>query len=125
MGREPKPATKIHPNPGDLIEVQWEPTRLRQALFLRFTRTGTAVIRLDKVEPGALGVYHQTGEFSSTPRTIEGYCITRIIQTADDRAAAVQRTADLNAERQREREAHGGETPAERAMRLADEELSK
>lgn len=115
------PTVKVHPNAGDLVEVQWEPTKLRKAIFVRVNRAGGAVVRMDQLDARR----EPTGEFSTFTRTIEAWTITRVVRTAEQLAKARAEADAFNAQLQRERDANGGELASERAMRLADEYLTK
>ncbi len=96
---QPIPKTKVTPSPGDLIEVQWDARKTRFAIFVRSTRTGSAVVRMEKVEAGILGVYQRTGVYSDHPRTIASYDVLRIVRTADELKAAQRVADDANAQR--------------------------
>jgi hypothetical protein len=38
------------PNPGDLVEIQWTPTQTKRAIYVRHTKTGTPIVRVEKVD---------------------------------------------------------------------------
>lgn len=115
------PTVKVHPNAGDLVEVQWEPTKLRKAIFVRVNRAGGAIVRMDQLDARR----EPTGEFSTFTRTIEAWTITRIVRTADQLAKAQAEVDALNAQLDRERAANGGELASERAFRLAVEKMER
>jgi len=60
---------------GDLVEIQWDPTTTRTAVFQRMTRTGSVVVRVERVGRDGRG----TGEYGA-PRTFLSSDVLRILE---------------------------------------------
>lgn len=60
---------------GSLVEIQWEPTTTKRAVFQRFTRTGMVIVRVERVDRSGQG----TGEYGA-PRTIAAADVLRVLE---------------------------------------------
>lgn len=61
--------------PGDLVEIYWDGTKTKRAIFVKYTRTGTIVVRLEGVDRK----WQPTGVFGSD-RGFQGHSLIRIIE---------------------------------------------
>lgn len=63
------------PRDGDVVEIRWNPTTTKRALFGRWRKTGCAIVRVERVDVKG----NPRGVFGSE-RDVDGCDVLRVLQ---------------------------------------------